>query len=278
MPTSKPKFTVEIVSRGEPTTLESLQSACSQTGVSFEVIVVIAGSKAGNHVDSSYKTICVPEEAGLLSSRYAGHQSASGDFAVLLDSTRLLLPGALATVASLMSNYDMLILPEESVGEGYWASLAALDKQIVCSESNLKRSLAGRTGFLLPRVFESSLLTETFRDLRLGLGAERFDHVIHGDHHLLFEWGLRRSQRVGIAAGPLIRHYADQTLRDVVRKYYRYGKSDRSLRASGRIRKIAGLRLRSRSLQGVSLSEALKVQPLYIARALAFGLGVLSGP
>jgi hypothetical protein len=211
-----------------------------------------------------------PERLGLLAARYLAHLNSSGDRALLLDETRLLTKSAINKL-NLISD-DMAVIPEVEIGEGYWSRMANLDKITVLDQN--RDRFEPVYGFILPRFFKSTVLTEAFNVLYSSIPLNVFISIVQLDHQLLYTEAYRISKNVSFVDEPLIRHYGDETLKTLLKKYYRYGKSDR---IKTRLPKKYVLDPKKRLRRVHGLHNIVNLLPLYAARGLSYLAGYYLG-
>ena len=275
-----PSISVQVVTRGEAHTGAVLASIRAQLAPGDELIVVTAVNSPETRASeerSLEKVLEVAPTLRLLHAREFGLRAASAQYSLLLDSTRRLLPGALATLRRMASEFDSVAIREDSVGKGFFARSAALDKQIIQSKQDFRAAALESRGYVLPRLFETTALRETFDALRSNLGKQLFEEVRYGDHHLIAIEFMRTKSRIGFTELPLIEHFEDESLRQIITKYSAYGKSQRLLSAVRTYPQVRDLTDHKRSLAGVPIADRLRVLALYGLRAGSFLSGYFVG-
>lgn len=274
------QLSILLVARGEVTLNSVISSISQQSYADYELIVADSSgqdlARALGPVSGQVKTIDIPPATGLLRARSIAAKQASGKFSLLLDSTRKVLPGCFQELESLAELYDMVVVREESIGSTYWANLARLDKKITSSSFLLSLSLDQVSGVVLPRFFRTQLLQTAYADLEATIPRAVFDTVVFNDHQLVFGAARRHSSSLGQSEKSLLAHYEDESLGEVLRKYYRYGKSQRNAMLLPEHRYAGNLIARIRLPRGVGALNYMRVQPLYVARGLGFLTGYFS--
>ena len=242
---------------------EVFESIRIQTFQDYEVVVVNS-SQTSEVTDliKQYGFKEVRENVRLLKARYLAHKESKGDYELLLDETRVLRKDALELLSSL--SHDMVIIGEEEIGDSIWVKLANLDKENIM-ECNTPEAIKG---FALPRLFKKEILDLAFGKLRENLG-EKFDEVVFPDHELIYYEASKVSNDVFVLKEKLIRHYGDTKLLDIIRKYYRYGKTLKVLKGTtySEFTKI------SRKRRRICKGSKLALYVLYLVRGLPFVLG-----
>ena len=186
----------------------------------------------------------------------------------MLDETRVPHRTLLETLAA--HDEDLVIIGEGEAGNGFWERAAHLDKLLIqrCPEVDFTK------GYILPRYFRGALLTRAFENVRKKLGDEKFGRVLMEDHQLISYEASLLSNRVAIINDILIVHYGDRTLREIVRKYHRYGHHHKVLKGTPYEFMLSPWK-RRRTCGDFSLNWPQRVQLslLYAARGVPFALG-----
>ncbi len=185
----------------------------------------------------------------------------------MLDETRPLRKDALELLSKKL--HDMVIIGEKELGDSIWIKAAQLDKENIMY-CNTPEAIKG---FALPRLFKRDLLNSVFDRLREGLG-EKFSQVIFPDHELIYYEASRLSSDVFIIKEELIYHYGDTSLRDIIRKYYRYGKSLKVLKGTP-YSFMASIGRKRRNICKGGFYDRILLYTLYLLRGISFLLGEL---
>ena len=244
-----------------------LESIRSQTLQDYEVVVVNSGGEQISDLVKEFGFKEVRKYVKLLEARYLANGESKGDYALLLDETRPLRRDALEVLSRNL--HDMMIIGERELGESVWVRAAQLDKDNImyCNSPEAIK------GFALPRVFKRELLTRALGTLRVNLG-EAFSQVIFPDHELIYYEASKLSSNVAIVRNELIYHYGDFTLREIVRKYYRYGRSLRVLRRTP-YSLMTSIGRKRRNICKGRIRDRIALYTLYLARGIPFLLGEL---
>lgn len=206
---SKPLVSVVVPTFNSERFLEEcLKSVKGQTCGNVEVIVV------DNYSTDRTREIAEKCEArvvlcrGIRSrARNVGASLAKGEFILSIDSDMELTPNVVGEcVAQMESGFDAVIIPEISVGEGFWAKCKALEK--ICYIGD---DLIEAARFFKKVVFES-------------VGG--YDSQLEAGE----DWDLnQRIRKAGYRIGRInafIRHYEGRlSLRETMSKKYHYGKT-----------------------------------------------------
>lgn len=274
------RFSIQIPTLGEKSLGQVLDSIRLQDSLDYEVVVVDSSGKDLSGLRERWPEVrftALPVGTGLLQARWTAFHQSGGEYSLLLDSTRVLTPGALSRIAKVVDSKDMWFLAEGSIGVGYWTRAAALDKEIAIRDYDRSHFRLAEQGFLLPRLFRSRLLSESFAQLRRDLPLDLLYRIYYGDHHLIWSSARRLSTEYGLVRHVTLAHIEDSSLIQVVRKYRRYGESRRELRDLGGFGQVGRVDSHWRSMKSARPFEVLMLAPLYGVRAAAFLLGSWAG-
>lgn len=271
-----PLVSLQVITRGERELEDLLNSINMQTMHDIEVIAVISESdKWSNSIlkKSGAKVISVPEHTRLLKARSIACYASSGQFSLAIDPKRLLKPNCLEELVTLGKRFDMVIVGEGSVGKTYWAHLSELDRKSVTSESSLQRAIEEQTGTAVPRFFKTALQQEAYRNLHRKISQGLADQITAGDDQLLFCECYRLSQSVTWTKEILLEHQEDSSMKAIFKKYHWYGQTRKLLTGIPDFPQATNFSNRIRLGSGLSVTEWIAIQPLYLLRGAAFLLG-----
>lgn len=262
-------ISIELISRGEKTLRAVLDSIRSQDYPDYEVICV--DSASGSSVRGLLREYGVTHVelpgAALLQARMAAHGIAHGDYSLLLDSTKPLIPAALSTLWRRHQESDMTIVREITVGVGFWARQAQIHN--AATERDFTRVAQESVAFLLPRWYRGELLTLAFDRIATKYHA-LLTKIGYGEHHLIFEECRGLGATADITKEALIIRNPDMTLQEIFEKYYRYGRSQVNLRT---LHNSATNRFSSHLRLHKSMRDRLTTLPLVTSRGISFALG-----
>jgi len=201
-----------------------LESIKRQTYKNIEVIVVDSYS-ADRTVDIAerYGAKIIRTHGGLLWARYLGHLYARGEIEVLLDSDQILNPTTIERgTRAILEGYDMLILEEKSYKPRtavQW--LFYFDRMHV----HAIKDLHPIHGVLLARMYRREILRKAFSNIRRRLPLHVMYKLVSQDHAIIYYESWRYARRVSILKDAVY-HIEPSSLVEVVRKFYRYGKTE----------------------------------------------------
>ncbi|BDB99828.1 glycosyltransferase family 2 protein [Saccharolobus caldissimus] len=247
---------------------EVFESIRLQSLQDYEVVIVNSGGKEISELIKEYGFKEIRKDVKLLEARYLANKESRGDYALLLDETRPLRRDALQILSKNL--HDMVIIGERELGDSFWVKAAQLDKDniMLCNTPEAIK------GFALPRLFRRELLTGALERLKVNLG-EKFNQVIFPDHELIYYEASRLSNDVFVLKDELIYHYGDYSLKEIVRKYYRYGRSLKVLKGTPYSFMMSIGRKRRRVCVG-GFRGRLILYTLYLARGIPFLVGKFS--
>ncbi len=265
-------ISIELISKGEASLKEVLESIQNQSYKDYEIICADSSNNIDVKnllLDYNCKVIELPENSPHLIARYTAHKHADGDRSLILDSTRPLKDNALELLYNSYYKYDMVILREGSLGQGFWVNQAKLVKDV--SEMQSNRLNSETLAFLLPRFYNSELLTNAFENIIENTG-KLFDKISYGEHHIIFDECKKISNNISITNELLLSHYEDDSLKKIIKKYYWYGKSQKVLRG---LHGSAASNLSTHIRKNVGFKMRIKTIPINIARGIPFVLGYI---
>jgi hypothetical protein len=271
-----PLVSLQVITRGERELKDLMQSIKKQTVQDFEVVAVIPESDTWSNSllrDSEAKVIQVPDQTRLLKARSIACYASTGLFSLAIDPKRLLKTNCLEELVRLGKNFDMVIVGEGSVGETYWAHLSELDRKSVTSEASIQRAIREQIGTAVPRFFKTSLQQQAYKNLHKKIPQELAEQITAGDDQLLFCECYRLSQSVGVTREILLEHQEDSSLKAIFKKYRWYGETRALLRGLPDYPQVNNLSSRIRFGSGLTVTEWISIQPLYLLRGLSFLIG-----
>jgi len=228
---------------------------------------VNSGGKEISDLIKDYGFKEIRRNVRLLEARYLANKESKGDYALLLDETRPLRKDAIEILSKNL--HDMVIIGEREIGDSFWVKAAQLDKDNImyCNSPEAIK------GFSLPRLFRRELLTNALERLREGL-SEKFNQVVFPDHELIYYEVSFLSNDVFIIKDELIYHYGDASLRYIMRKYYRYGKSLKVLKDTP-YSFMTSISRKKREICKGGIYDRVALYILYLVRGVPFLLGEL---
>ena len=225
---NKPLVSVVIPTYNSEKTLPlCLESVRRQTYKNIELIVVDSYSKDRTvKIASKYNARIILTHGGLLWARYLGHLHAKGEIELLLDSDQILNPTAIERgVRMILKGYDMLILEEKSYKPRTLTQwLFYFDREHVHSI----RDLHPIHGVLLARMYKRKILNKAFNNIKRKLPPQIMYRLVSQDHAIIYYESWKYAEKVGILRDAVY-HIEPTTLTQVIKKFYRYGKTELTL-------------------------------------------------
>ena len=270
-------FSIEIITMGEKSLKDSLESIIRQTDNSFEI--VCANSSLDLSITKILEDYSVKHlEVGLthhLRGRELAHTISKGKFSLLMDSTRLLDSSAIETLKIYIEQYDIVAIKEGSIGEGFWVNQAKLYKTLTEEKLDSATIEERIPSYILPRLYKNDVLTKTFHSLRRKIPDKLFDSIGYGEHHIIFQEALSlTSSFFYYKENELIKHCEDSSLRTIYRKYKKYGKEQNMLSALP-IYNASHLATHARKLNKSQIVVDIICLPLIVVRTISFLVGLL---
>ncbi len=242
-----------------------LETARRQSSECREIIVVDRFSHDGlaSFARANGATV-IQSEANRSRARNIGLQNASSEGVLFVDADMILPPTLVEECESGLERHDALIIPEESVGVGFWAECKAMERKNYVGDEIMEAARCFRRKALTPLEGYTNIL-ESGEDWDLhnravasGLSFGRVYSTILHDEGMLSLWSL-------------------------IRKKYSYGKSFELYLQSNRdigFRQIDPIRRIVKPSLIVSLSSPKHGAGIMIMKSLEFaaaGLGHVLG-
>ena len=270
-------FSIEIITRGEKSLKDSLESITRQTYNSFEI--VCANSSSDSSITKILDDYSVKHlEVGIvrhLRGRELAHNLSGGKFSFMMDSTRLFEPDTLDILKQYIEKYDMVVVKEGSLGSGFWAKQSKIYKNV--SEKNTGTELVKEKvlSYILPRLYKTNLLSNVFVSLRQKLSSKLFDSIGYGEHHIIFQEAISMTKSFYYYQNKeLIKHYEDESMRSIYMKYKSYGKDQIILRALPHYN-ASRLSTHARNINKSQIIGNIFCLPLISIRTISFLIGML---
>ncbi len=225
---NKPLVSIIVPTYNSEKTLPlCLQSIKKQTYKNVEVIIVDSYSKDKTvKIAEKFGTKIIQTHGGLLWARYIGHRYARGEIELLLDSDQMLDPATIERgVHALQNGYDALMLEETGYKPETLAQwLFYFDRKHV----QAIRDLHPIHGVLLARMYRYEILEKAFNNIRQRLPTNVMYKLVSQDHALIYYESWKYINRIGILK-KAIYHIEPDSLTKIIRKFYRYGRTEYSL-------------------------------------------------
>lgn len=274
-----PDFSIEIITKGEKSLKDSLDSMRNQTYNSFEI--VCSNSSLDPSIIRILDDFSVKhQDVGIvrhLRGREISHNISTGKYSFLMDSTRILEANALDVLKRYIQRYEIVAMKEGSIGTGFWVNQAKIYKDISEKKAQIKKLREKIPSYILPRLYKSNILSKVFNSLRQKIPDKLFDSIGYGEHHIIFQEAISITDSFYYYKNSeLIKHYEDNSIASIYRKYRSYGKDQTILNAVSEYN-ASTLVSHMRGLSMHQLVGNLLCSPLISLRGFSFLIGMVSG-
>lgn len=258
------EISIEIPSNYDPNIIDLLESLRTQSFQDYEVIVATYSSELKDLIKDYDVKIATTIKSGTLYRRAAAHDLSKGKKILMLESSRYLHRDCLLEINR--HNQDMMILEEEDVENNLIAKIQNIERSLGVSKIG---KLSPETLIIEPRVFAKNIADIVFDKIKL-IDPIILKNIQFGDLDIIYYEAFRVSQNLIAIDSPLIYHHTDLTIFELVKKYYRYGQSNRLLKRTPYSGKF---KARSHLRPNYGLKESVEVYALWSIKAISFVLG-----
>src|SRR5437879_729679 len=205
-----PQTSVVVPTYNSIRTIESCLKSLENQTTECEIIVIDRCSKDGTlDVANSHKTTVIVSDAHRSEARNLGIAKSRSEVVISLDSDMSVPPTMVEECEAKIGAYDALVIPEVSIGRGFWAECRALERR-----SNIGNGLVEAA-----RCFRRTAL--------VSIGCYN-SQLEAGEDWDLQNRAKRNRLRIGRTFSPIIHDEGKLALGESVRKKYAYGKTIRS--------------------------------------------------
>lgn len=250
-----------------------LKSIYLQSYKDFEIVIVNGTrDKEFSKIFSEFPIKEVNYNGSSLGARWVGALNSHGNYILQLDETRIISDiKCLEKLAA--SDVDAVYLREFENVNTIISRAANFDREILFNVNDILNG----TPSIIPRFYRTEILKNSFEKLRNEL-KDKFSLITAPEDLLIFIEAKNMITTFKIFNEPMIMHLGDDTLKQVIRKYYRYGKNF-SLLEGTRYQNIGHLsnqgRIRTRIKNARNYSELVIVILLLAVRGISVELGEL---
>ena len=196
-----------IPTKNSEMTIEGcLESIKKQSYLNLETIVVDKFSKdRTKEIAAKFSAKIIESQAGMSHARNVGIEKAKGDLLLCIDSDMELTGGVVKEcVQEIRSGHDAIVIPETSVGIGFWARCKILEKICYLDDEQVEASRFFKRDILMRlEGYDSELEFGEDKDLHLRLMMNGFQigriHacIIHNEGRLSLKKTFQRKYRYG---------------------------------------------------------------------------------
>ena len=180
------------------------------------------GSDKISKIISNYGAYEIVESGSLLKSRYIASMKSKGSTVFFLDETRPLIANDALEIIS-HNNSDIIFSKEMEVVVNLISRIASIERKNIYSIENINNFKT----YVVPRIYNRNLVVKALNRVKKKLGSVyNWARILPEDLFIYYE-ARKLSNSFSEVAKPLIKHYGDFTIGDVVRKNYRYGRGFR---------------------------------------------------
>ena len=241
---------------------------------SFQEFEVVVNDSSGNPVVSDilkdYDVRTIERKSKSFESRYITTMASKGGRVFIFDETRVMEKKLLEDVNN--RNNDMLVIIERDIGKGIVNYFSNLDKTNIPNDLSILDPMRNKS--VIPRVYKREIIVSALETLRKNLPEDILSQVVGLDLELIYLESYNLTKDIGFISSSEMMHYGDESIREVFRKYYRYGYTQRMLKNTY-YGKFAGLSGRNRST--LPVKNRIKSIPVQVLRGVPFVLGYLGG-
>ena len=250
---------------------ECLDSIFQSNFQEFEVIVNdSSGSPVVSDILKDYDVRTIERKSKSFESRYITTMASKGEKIFIFDETRVMEKTLLEDVNN--RNNDMLVIKERDIGKGIVNYFSNLDKSNLPNDLSILNPMKNKS--IIPRVYKREIIVSALETVRKNLSEDILSQVVGLDLELIYLESYNLTKDIGFISSSEIKHYGDESIREVFRKYYRYGYTQRMLKNTY-YGEFAGLSGRNRST--LPVRNRIKSIPVQALRGIPFVLGYLNG-
>ena len=249
---------------------ECLDSIFQSNFQEFEVIVNnSSGSPVVSDILKDYDVRTIERKSKSFESRYITTMASRGEKVFIFDETRVMEKTLLEDVNN--RNNDMLVIKERDIGKGIVNYFSNLDKSNLPNDLSILDPMRNKS--VIPRVYKWEIIVSALETVRKNLSENILSQVVGLDLELIYLESYNLTKDIGFISSSEIKHYGDESIMEVFRKYYRYGYTQRMLKNTY-YGEFAGLSGRNRST--LPVRNRIRSIPIQVLRGVPFVLGYLN--
>jgi len=261
-----------IPTRNSAATLPAcIESIRKQDYSSIEVIAVDTNSTDDTIALCEQNNVLVlNSDWQTLGSRAIGLSRAKGTYVLMLDSDQILEPGCIESCIILMEECDMVCLEEKAFNpRTIIQKMYEADRKLIHKNADLQ--LDPLLGVLAPRFYRKSILEKAFTQIPKDI----LSFATGTEDKIMYYESLKVSNKVKILPNA-VSHLELESIKQLWRKNYKYGKSDRQLAKTGHYSSLLSKKMRLRRSRGLSKNRILSSM-LLLLKAPPYLIGFYIG-
>jgi len=268
-------ISITILSIWENFLRKSLESINSQTYDNYEIIVVNrTGDKKISYLTEEFgaKEIKAKGESPL-QSRYLGALESKGSYVFQLEDTKALLRNDALDILN-NQKADAIIINQIQDEKTFINKATNIYNSYYFNEIGYSLEIP----FIIPRYYKREILLYGLTVVKEKLG-DLFNYIVAPEDRLIYTEARTKIKNIYLEKKPLIIHYGEYTLKNVIKKYYYYGKSE-ALLLNTEYRKYTGINFyeRFRNIRSQkNLYYFILANSITVIRGIPFFLGFLNG-
>ena len=207
---------------------ECLDSIFLSNFQGFEVIVNdSSGSPMVSDILKEYEVRTIEGKSkSSEKSRHIATIMSKGEKVFIFDETRVMEKTLLEDVNN--TNNDMLVIRERDIGKSIVNYFSNLDKSNLPNDLSILDPMRNKS--VIPRVYRREIIVSALETVRKNLSEDILSQVVGLDLELIYLESYNLTKDIGFISSSEIKHYGYESIREVFRKYYRYGYTQRMLK------------------------------------------------
>ncbi len=153
-----------------------LKSIKAQTYKNIEIIIVDKFSTdKTKEIAHQHGAVVIDSASSMSEARNVGAKKSKGEFILSVDADMELTPSVVEEAVKNSEEYDSLIIPEMSFGEGFWAKCKALEKECYLGDDTMESARFFKKGvFYTVKGYDDNLLFGEDKDMDIRIREEGF--------------------------------------------------------------------------------------------------------
>ena len=265
-------ISIEMITKDDAKINKTIEEMLSMGFSDIEIIIVDSSIKNCYKDYEHLSSIKYIHEINLnfLSARLKANDVASGDYVLLLDSTRIINKNILEECINLSKNNDMIIIPEINKSN---SKILNEKSNLKCDTNHILSNCNPINGIFLPRFYKKKLIDEAFEIIQKNINKSDINKICSLEDRMLYLEASKICNKIGVCKNYLI-HRESDSLTNYAKKYYRYGKCNYYV--STRILYYSYLgkpSVKKGNKESILHSNSIKERLLFFIRSTSFFFG-----